>query len=239
MKIKAVMPDKAMDSETLELRRKMLSEVLSDDVELSVGCIKEGPDELDCHTDEAFAAPELIREAIKAEEEGYEAFVMYCFSDVAVDAIRENVRIPVIGPGELTLAIASLMCNRFCVITTESSNIPRTYRRLMKNCIAQTKMTSVKALDIPIHELRADKNVTQKYLLDVCRKAVTEENADGIILGCLGMAEYGDYIEANLPVKVFDPAFLSVAFAEFCVRTGVRHISDMYTPFTNKSNIKL
>ena len=53
------------------------------------------------------------------------------------------------------------------------------------------------------------------------------------------MAEYGDYIEANLPVKVFDPAFLSVAFAEFCVRTGVRHISDMYTPFTNKSNIKL
>ena len=94
-------------------------------------------------------------------------------------------------------------------------------------------------MDIPIHELRADKNVTQKYLLDVCRKAVIEENADGIILGCLGMAEYGDYIEANLPVKVFDPAFLSVAFAEFCVRTGVRHISDMYTPFTNKSNIKL
>ena len=52
-------------------------------------------------------------------------------------------------------------------------------------------MTSVKALVIPIHELRADKNVTQKYLLDVCRKAVTEENADGIILNWVGSERLG------------------------------------------------
>lgn len=239
MKIKAVMPDKAMDEITLEQRRIMLSKVLAEDTYLSVGCIKSGPDELDCHTDEAFAAPELIKEAIKAEKEGFDAFVMYCFSDVAVDAIRENVRIPVIGPGELTLAIAGLVCNRFCVITTEKSNIPRTYRRLMKNCVAREKMTSVRALDIPIHELRANKDVTRDYLLAVCKKAQEEENIDGVILGCLGMAEYGDYVEHELPVKVFDPAFISVAYAEFCVRMGIRHIPQMYPPFTNKSNLKM
>lgn len=56
------------------------------------------PDELDCHTDEAFAAPELVKMAIQAEKDGYDAIVIYCFSDVGLEALRENVKIPVIAP---------------------------------------------------------------------------------------------------------------------------------------------
>lgn len=41
----------------------------------------------------------MVKESIRAEKEGYDAIVIYCFSDVGIDAIRENVRIPVIGPG--------------------------------------------------------------------------------------------------------------------------------------------
>ena len=49
----------------------------------------------------------MVKESIRAEKEGYDAIVIYCFSDVGIDAIRENVRIPVIGPGETSLAVAS------------------------------------------------------------------------------------------------------------------------------------
>lgn len=80
-----------------------------------------------------------MKESIRAEKEGYDAIVIYCFSDVGIDAIRENVRIPVIGPGETSLAAASMICNRFTVLTSESINIPRTYRRLMRNGIAREK----------------------------------------------------------------------------------------------------
>ena len=179
MKIKVIMTDKAMDRETMDQREKMLSAAVSKGVSISVDCIKKGPDELDCNTDEAFAAPELVKESIKAEQEGYDAIVIYCFSDVGIDAVRENVRIPVIGPGETSLCAASLLCSRFVVITTESANIPRTYRRLMRNGIAREKMTSVRALDIPIGELRADPGATARYLKQVCEKAVREEQADG------------------------------------------------------------
>ena len=185
MKIKVIMTDKAMDRETMDQREKMLSAAVSKGVTISVDCIKKGPDELDCNTDEAFAAPELVKESIKAEQEGYDAIVIYCFSDVGIDAVRENVRIPVIGPGETSLCAASLLCSRFVVITTESANIPRTYRRLMRNGIAREKMTSVRALDIPIGELRADPGATARYLKQVCEKAVREEQADGVTLGCL------------------------------------------------------
>lgn len=239
MRIKVIMTDKAMDRKTMDDRERMLSAALSPGVELSVDCIKRGPDELDCNTDEAFAAPELVKESIKAEKEGYDAIVIYCFSDVGIDAVRENVRIPVIGPGETSLSAANLLCNRFVVITTESSNIPRTYRRLMRNGIAREKMTSVRALDVPIGELRSNPGVTGQYLKQVCQKAIEEEQADGVILGCLGMASYGEMIERELPVKVFDPAFIAVAYAELCVRIGLRHSAAVYPVFRNGSHVEL
>lgn len=145
MKIKVIMSDKAMSRETMDARERMLKAALSSDAEVSVDCIKKGPDELDCNTDEAFAAAEMVKESIRAEKEGYDAIVIYCFSDVGIDAIRENVRIPVIGPGETSLAAASMICNRFTVLTSESINIPRTYRRLMRNGIAREKMAAVRA----------------------------------------------------------------------------------------------
>ena len=226
LKIKVIMSDKAMSRETMDAREIMLKTALSSDAEVSVDCIKRGPDE-------------MVKESIRAEKEGYDAIVIYCFSDVGIDAIRENVRIPVIGPGETSLAAASMICNRFTVLTSESINIPRTYRRLMKSGIAREKMVSVRALDIPIGELRTNPEATENYLKAVCEKAVQEDKADGIILGCLGMAGYGEKLEKELPVKIIDPAFLAVAYAELCVRVGMRHISAMYPVFTNSSHVDL
>lgn len=237
MKIKVIMTDKAMDRKTMDEREKMLSEAVSKDVEISVDCIKKGPDELDCNTDEMFAGPEMVKESIRAEKEGFDAIVIYCFSDVALDAIRENVKIPVIAPGETTLTVAHLLCNRFTVITTSSTNIARTYRRLRKSAIARDKMTSVRALDIPINELRTNPNATEEKLLEVAEQAMLEEKIDGVVLGCLGMASYSESIEKALPIKVFDPAFIAVAYAELSVRLKLTHPKISYPIFTNESKV--
>lgn len=233
IKIKAVMPDKAMLRSVLDSREKMLSKYLSKDAVIYVDAIKRGPDELDCNTDEAFAVSEMVKEAIQAEKDGFDAFVIYCFSDVGIDAIRENVRIPVIGPGETSLSVAGMLCNRFAVITTENRNIARTYRRLMKNSIAREKMTSVRALDIPITDLRKDTSITQNYLQSVCSRIKEDEYADGIILGCLGMAQYGEQVESSLGIKVIDPAAVSIAYAEMSVRIGLNHKELVYPHFTD------
>lgn len=239
MRIKVLMTDKAMRRETMDERERMLVTALSPGTEISVDCIKKGPDELDCHTDEAFAAPELVKMAIQAERDGFDAIVIYCFSDVGLEACRENVRIPVIAPGETALAVAQTLCNRFVVVTGAGWNIPRTYRRMMRNGIAREKMAAVLALDIPSEKMRVNPNATKEHLELVCQRAVEEYQADGIILGCLGMAGYGEQLEAKYPVKVLDPAFIAVAYAEMCARLGLRHIPAQYRPFTNESNVEL
>lgn len=239
MRIKVLMTDKIMRREAMDDRERMLLAAVSPGVRISVDCIKRGPDELDCHTDEAFAAPELVKMAVQAERDGFDAIVIYCFSDVGLEACRENVRIPVIAPGETALAAAQTLCSRFVVVTGGSFNIPRTYRRMMRNPIAREKMAAVLALDIPSAEMRVNPDATREHLEAVCRQAVEEYRADGIILGCLGMAGYGERLEEKYPVKVLDPAFIAVAYAEMCVRLGLRHIPAQYPPFQNDSHVDL
>ena len=193
MKIKVLMTDKAMQRPVMDDRERMLSAAVSPGTEILVDCIRKGPDELDCHTDEAFAAPELVKMAIQAEKDGYDAIVIYCFSDVGLEALRENVKIPVIAPGEVTLSVAQTLCSRFVVVTGAGWNIPRTYRRMMRNCIAREKMQAVLALDIPAEKMRVNPNATREHLELVCEEAVGRAGAEisgqgtgsGLYRGCL------------------------------------------------------
>ena len=223
IKIKIVIPNSGMNTETLRNRETMLAAAVSSDVQLSVSCIPSGPNVIESCTDEVFAAPMLIDMAKDAEKQGYNAFVVYCFSDLAVNAIRENVRIPIVGPGEIALSAACMLSTRFVVITTIDKNISRTYRRIVQKPDVREKLASVMALNIPVAELRENPDVTIEYLDKVCYGAIKDFRVDAVVLGCLGMAKYGDVIEHKYGVKVIDPAFLSVGWAEMCARLNLTH----------------
>lgn len=223
MRIKVIIPNSGMDRAVLDAREAMLSRALSPDVRVSVDCIPEGPISIESNTDEVLAGPQLLRMGRQAEREGFEALVVYCFSDLAVDALREQLHIPVVGPGEVALAAADMLSNRFTVITTTDGNISRTRRRLMKNRVCREKMTSVRALDIPVAELREDPDATRRYLEQVCLRALEEEGIDTVVLGCLGMAQYGEAIEEKYGLRVIDPAFLAAAWAELAARLHLCH----------------
>lgn len=237
MRIKVIMTDTDTTQKEMRQREKMLSKAVSSDCSITVCCIKTGPTELDCDTDEAFASAEMVKEAIAAEKEGYDALVTYGFADVAIEAMRENVGIPVIGPGETAVAVAGLLCNRFGVITTEQRNVARTYRRLMKYPTAAAKLTSVRPVNVYIGNMRDDPRKTHEMLLAICEDFVWEERVEGVILGCLSMVGYGKEIEEKLGIKVFEPAYIGVAYAEMCVRVGIVHTQANYPRFDNVSGV--
>lgn len=87
MKIKVVIPNSGMSRGTLNARELMLSHAVSPAVIISVDCIPSGPRAIESNTDEVLAGSMLIDAAVQAERDGYDAFVVYCFSDLAVDAI--------------------------------------------------------------------------------------------------------------------------------------------------------
>ena len=237
IRIKGIIPNSGMDRNTLNSREAMLKQYVSPDCEISVDCIARGPVSIESNSDEAAAAGILLPQAIQAQRDGFQAVVVYCFSDLGVHALRENLDIPVIGPGAATIAAADMLSVRFTVITTAGKNVPRTTRRLMAHPVCREKMAAVRAMNIPVEALREDPGVTKRYLEAACRQAIELDGADTALLGCLGFAGYGTEIQEKLGLSVLDPASLSVAYAEACARNGVRHSRLAYPSYARQSDL--
>jgi allantoin racemase len=69
-------------------------------------------------------APAFIESFKRAEREGYDAVVPLGTLDLAVDGGKSAVDIPVIGPTEASLHIASLIGDRFGIIAYHKDQVP-------------------------------------------------------------------------------------------------------------------
>ncbi len=212
-----------MERATLDARERMLSSGVSETTRISVDCIKEGPESIESSVDEVLVGREILKEVIQAQKESFDAVVIYCFSDPALHAARQTVDIPVIGPGETSLAIAGLLGHKFSVITTLQENIPRTEMRMRERGTDKLSLVSVRSLNIPVADLRENSEYTKQRLMEVCTKAIQEDGAEMIILGCLGLAGYGLLVQEKYSIPVIDPAFVSVGIAELLVKLKIRH----------------
>lgn len=68
---------------------------------------------------------EVIYNAIKAEKEGYDAFLIGNISDAGIREAREMVNIPVLGLSETSLHMACIMGANFALVTLSEKWTPR------------------------------------------------------------------------------------------------------------------
>ena len=202
--------------------RKELNRIKRSDTELTVVYAEKGPETIESAYDEAFAVPPTLDLVKKANQEGYDAIILACFSDPGLEAAKEVSEIPVIGIEESTLHMAAMLGARFSVITPRKQRIAmrkeHVHMRGMDHFLA-----SVRSLDLSVAETDADPQKTKKKVLEVARAAVEEDGAEVIILGCAGMAGYAPELESKLGVKVLDPSAVALKMAEAMVDLGLRH----------------
>ena len=86
----------------------------------------------------------------------------------------------------------------------------------------ENRLASVRALGVSVEETTADEEKTKEAVLAVARKAIEEDGAEVIILGCAGMAGYDKDLEAELGVPVLDPSAVALKMAEAMVDLGLK-----------------
>ena len=228
MRIKVVIPNMGMSSEILRDRERMLRQVARPDTEISVECIVKGPVSIESAYDELLASPEIIERVVAAEREGYDATIVYCLSDPAVDACREMVSIPVIGPGRASMLVASALGFKLSIIVPLEDSISRQEEHVRGMGIEPTRLASVRSVGIPVVDLRNDIPGTVKRLIEVGRLAVERDGAQVLVLGCLGFANMSRAVQEQVGVPVVDPAFAAVNFAEMLHMQGLSHSRRAY-----------
>jgi allantoin racemase len=93
----------------------------------------------------------LLANAITAERQGYDAFVIGNLFDAGIHEIRELVNIPVIGHLETSLLLMSTMAKNFSIIVGEKK-LGVAWENLIEGYGFKHRMVSVASLDVPLQE---------------------------------------------------------------------------------------
>lgn len=139
------------------------------------------------------------------------AFVIACFSDPGLHAVREATAKPVLGISECAVLTAMTLGHQFGVIAILEQSIPR-HMRMFGAMGVRDRLAGELPLGMQVVEL-SDAKRTRTGLLTVGKKLKEEKQANVIILGCAGMAEHRFWLEDQLGLPVIEPTQAAVSMA--------------------------
>jgi allantoin racemase len=171
---------------------------------------------IETSAESVIAAAETL--ALVRETPGADAYLIGCFGDPGLDAIREVTDAPVVGIGEATYRAMASVSRRFAVITTLRRGIPELVEGMDRYGVA-SRCVGVLASEITVEDLGGD---STDAIVALGRRAVDELGAEALALACGGMTE----LEAAVRERVGVPATNGVAFGALLAhalwRAGLR-----------------
>jgi len=179
-----------------------------------------GPVSIESYYDEALAVPGLLTEIARGEREGCDAYVIACFGDPGLLAARELARGPVIGIAEAAMHAASLIGQRFSVVTTLGRTIGQAWH-LAQMYGMKRFCANVRACELPVLELENPHSQARERITAECRRALEQDGSDVIVLGCAGMTDLCTHISDALGVPVVDGVAAGMELAQSLVALGL------------------
>jgi len=179
-----------------------------------------GVPSVECHVHEALAIPELLRLVREEEALGTSAYVIACFGDTGIEAAREIAVGPVVGMTEAALFAAAMLAEHFSIITLPPRTIVHAERVLRH--IGLGHRCTVRAIDVNVDDCVALDATLLAAMLAASRKAIAEDGAEAIVLGCAGLSALVGPMSQALGVPVIEGVSVAVKMAEGLVATGLR-----------------
>jgi len=202
--------------------RQELEKIKRPDTELTVVNPEHGPVSIESAYDEVIAGPPTLEQVRRANKEGYDAVILACFSDPALDAAKEISEIPVIGIEEATMHIATMLGHKFSITTAFRNRVPTRDLHVRLRGV-ESAFASTLVLDMSVLEMDANPAKAKARILELARQAVEKDGVEVIILGCAGLAGYAQDVERELGIVVLDPTSVALKIAEAIVDLGLRH----------------
>ncbi len=153
----------------------------------------------------------LVRKLDAEHGAGAAGYVIACFSDPGLHAVREATRKPVLGISECGMLTALTLGQRVGVIAILRQSLPR-HGRMFGAIGVSGRVAAELPLDLGVVEL-SDAARTRERLLHVGARLRDEHQADVLVLGCAGMASYRGWLQDELGLPVVEPTQAAAAMA--------------------------
>jgi len=198
---------------------------------------EQGPVSIEDYYDEHLCAVGVLEEVKKGLKASFDGIVIACYGDPALYAAREVADVPVVGIAEASMLMACMLGHKFSVLT-----ILRRFKTAMEEVVKkygiEERCASVRATDIAVLDLEKSRAATVEALTREGRKAVDEDGAEVLCLGCAGMVGLDRDLEAALSVPVIDPVMAGLKMVETLVACGKKTSKTFTFRFPEKKQIK-
>ena len=170
--------------------------------------LKEGPPGIETQQHVDGVVPHLLN-LIRTQDAG--AYVIACYSDPGLHAMREATKKPVLGISECGILTALTLGQKFGVIAILQTSIARHLRYIGALGVAD-RLAAELPVGLPVVEL-ADAAKTFGRMVEVGKRLRGEHGADVIVMGCAGMARYRKPLQDEVGIPVVEPTQAAVAMA--------------------------
>lgn len=172
--------------------------------------LTEGPPGIESQRDADLTVAPMLRLAARLEPEAA-GFVIACFGDPGLQALRDQTRLPVLGIQEAAVTTALTLGHCFGVIAILPRSIPRHLRAFGAMGVLD-RLAGDRALGRGVADL-ADPARTLPALIATGRALRDEDGAEVLILGCAGMAGHRAALEDATGLPVVEPCQAAAAMA--------------------------
>lgn len=171
--------------------------------------LAEGPPGIESQLQADLTIAPMIR--LAREQKDAAGYVVACFGDPGLHALRDAVSVPVLGIQETAVATALTLGQRFGVIAILSRSIPRHMRAFGAMGVLD-RVAGDRAIDLGVADLSAPDVCLDAMIETGCRLR-DEDGANVLILGCAGMAQYRAPVQEATGLPVVEPCQAAVAAA--------------------------
>lgn len=222
--VPGAMSDGPLGVAEMSRRQALLQQWAFGGTTVEVVDVDNGVHSIESAYEELLSAPKTIERIQALEEEGCDAAIIGCFGDPGLEAARELVHIPVVGPGEASLLLAAQLSHRIGVLAVFDS-LAASHRQQAFRAGVLDKLASVRGLGIPVLELMREPEATFGRIVDVGREAVERDGAEALVFGCMSMSflDIAPRLSEALGVPVINAAQAALKAAETQVSIGLSH----------------
>ncbi len=169
---------------------------------------------------ESYLAAVAVMDAVVRYEGEFDAVIQAGFGEHGREGLQELLDVPVVDITEAAGHVASLLGHKYSVVTTLDRAVPLIEDRL-KLAGLDGRCASVRSSGLTVLELEDDPAVAVKAIVTEAEKAVRDDKAEVICLGCGGMAGLDAAVRAATGVPVVDGVTAAVKLAESLVALGL------------------
>lgn len=172
------------------------------------------PTHLEYRSYEALMTQRIVECARDSGQTGVDAMVIGCFYDPALEEARELSGATIItAPCIASLSVATQLANRFSVIVGRHKWIEQMSGRIQRYGL-QDRLASFRSLEMGVDDFQRDHKKTRARIIEEAKRAVEQDKAEAIVLGCTIEFGFFEEVQAEVGVPVIDAVVASFKQAE-------------------------